>query len=114
MQEITCDALAAEPSYLQQFQRHDPAWLIHGQEAVSRAVCVLDKPLQVRKLSFFLLACISHTNMPACHACMDPLLHSAGATIASMNSCWSHPLRTRLGKGHVGDIPLALYTPVGT
>ena len=43
-QEITCGALAADPGYLQGFRRSKAPG---RPAAVSRAICVLDKPLQV-------------------------------------------------------------------
>ena len=48
MQEITCGTLAAEPSYLQDLRKHEPAKVSNREATVSRAVCVLDKPLQVQ------------------------------------------------------------------
>ena len=47
MQEVTCDALAAEPSYLQEFSRREGVGPSAKHEAVSRGICILDKPLQV-------------------------------------------------------------------
>lgn len=45
VQDITCGALAADPEYLAEFKRSKES---APAAAVSRAVCVLDQPLQVR------------------------------------------------------------------
>ncbi len=97
MQEITCTTLASEPSCLQDFCKPKA---VHAEKVltVSRAICILDKPLQVGQTPSCIAPPLSsilfprHTDAYACmHSARLVFCVGPGALHFSFSRTGKHP-----------------------